>query len=270
MLNAPLNINGRSNADVVRPVASAVDLVQRDRGMWTIDFGFMEEAEAAEYELPFEYVREHVLPVREKGQRAVYRTKWWQYARPRLDMRRAVNGLARFVVTPGVSKHRIFIWGEPRTLYNQGTLVFARDDDYFFGVLHSRLHELWALRQGTWLGVGNDARYTPTTTFETFPFPWPPGHEPPDDPRVQAIAEAARALNEKREAWLNPPDATEAELKKRTLTNLYNERPTWLALAHEKLDRAVLGAYGWPDELSAEAILERLLALNVERAGSEL
>ena len=90
-----------------------------------------------------------------------------------------------------------------------------------------------------------------------------PGREPPDDPRGLA---AARELNEKREAWLNPPGASDAELKKRTLTNLYNERPTWLQLAHEKLDRAVLDAYGWPHDLSDEAILERLLALNLERA----
>ncbi len=87
------------------------------------------------------------------------------------------------------------------------------------------------------------------------------------DPRVEAIAEAARELVEKRDRWLNPEGATEAELKKRTLTNLYNERPTWLALAHEKLDRAVLDAYGWPHDLSDEEILERLLALNLERAG---
>ncbi len=87
------------------------------------------------------------------------------------------------------------------------------------------------------------------------------------DPRVEAIAEAARELVEKRDRWLNPEGATEAELKKRTLTNLYNERPTWLALAHEKLDRAVLDAYGWPHDLSDEEILERLLALNLERSG---
>jgi hypothetical protein len=84
---------------------------------------------------------------------------------------------------------------------------------------------------------------------------------------VQAIAEAARALVERRDAWLNPPGASAAELKKRTLTNLYNERPTWLRLAHEKLDRAVLDAYGWPHDLDDGELLERLLALNLERAG---
>ena len=87
-------------------------------------------------------------------------------------------------------------------------------------------------------------RYKPNTPFETFPFPWAPGSEPNDDPRVQVIADAVRELVEKRDRWLNPEEATEVELKKRTLTNLYNERPTWLALAHEKLDKAVFDAYG--------------------------
>ena len=100
------------------------------------------------------------------------------------------------------------------------------------------------------MGVGNDPTYNITTCFETFPFPWPPGREPPGDPRVAAIAEAARELVEKRDRWLNPAGAIDAELKKRTLTNLYNERPTWLDLAHKQLDRAVLDAYGWPHDLA--------------------
>ena len=153
-------------------------------------------------------------------------------------------------------------------------VVFARDDDYFFGVLHSKAHEIWALRQGTQLE--SRPRYTPTTTFETFPLPWPPGSEPTGDPRYQAIAEAARELNEKREAWLNPPNAEVATLKARTLTNLYNAMPTWLQHLHEKLDRAVFAAYGWDYDdlhdaetgaLDEEEILRRLLALNLERAG---
>jgi hypothetical protein len=119
---------------------------------------------------------------------------------------------------------------------------------------------------GTWLGVGNDPRYTPTTTFETFPFPWPPGREPPDDPRVGAIAVAAQRLVELRDNWLNPAGASEAELKKRTLTNLYNQRPTWLDHAHRALDRAVLDAYGWPHDLEDDDLLARLLAVNAERA----
>jgi type II restriction/modification system DNA methylase subunit YeeA len=147
--------------------------------------------------------------------------------------------------------------------------VFARDDDYFFGVLHSRIHECWSLAIGNYLGVGNDPCYTSSRTFGTFPFPWPPGHEPTDDPRVQAIAAAARDLCEKRDRWLNPDGATPADLRERTLTNLYNKRPDWLKNAHARLDAAVFAAYGWPEspaDLSDDEILARLLALNRERS----
>jgi type II restriction/modification system DNA methylase subunit YeeA len=163
----------------------------------------------------------------------------------------------------------LFVWLEGHVYPDSALIVFARQDDYFFGVLHSRSHEVWSLRAGTWLGVGNDPRYTPTTCIETFPLPWSPGKEPWRDPRVHAIAAAAQELNERREAWLNPADATEADLKKRTLTNLYNARPAWLAAAHDALDRAVWAAYGWddrtPQESSDDEILSRLLALNRER-----
>jgi hypothetical protein len=140
--------------------------------------------------------------------------------------------------TPEVAKHRIFVWMPSEVLCNQQTLVSARADDYF---------------------------YTPTTTFETFPFLWPPGREPVDDPRVQAIAAAAADLVAKRDAWLNPTGASDAERKQRTLTNLYNARPAWLDLAHRALDAAVLAAYGWPRDLTDDEILARLLALNLAR-----
>ena len=267
MLEAPLNVNGRPNSDVVRPVASGVDLVRRSRGKWTIDFGLMPHDEASQYELPFEYVVQHVYPIRRNNRRPAYAAKWWQYAEARPGMRRALEGKYRYIATPEVAKHRVFVWVEPRVLCNQQTLVFARDDDYFFGVLHSRHHELWARRLGTQLReVESGFRYTPTTTFETFPFPWLPGKEPREDARVAAISDAAKQLVERRDWWLNPEGASEAELKKRTLTNLYNQQPTWLNLVHERLDAAVFAAYGWPVDLTDEEILERLLELNVEQA----
>ena len=83
---------------------------------------------------------------------------------------------------------------------------------------------------------------------------------------MQAIAQAGRELVALRDAWLNPPDLSGAELNKRTLTNLYNARPEWLDAAHKRLDAAVCAAYGWPDDLGDEEILARLLALNLERA----
>jgi type II restriction/modification system DNA methylase subunit YeeA len=181
-------------------------------------------------------------------------------------MKKALSPLNRYIATIAVGKHRHFVWLEKGVIPDHALLVFARDDDYFFGILHSALHELWARRKGTQLREAESGfRYTPTSTFETFPFPWPPGKEPENDPRVEAIAAAARELVKKRDAWLNPPDASAAELKKRTLTNLYNENPTWLQDAHRELDDAVLAAYGWPKDLSQQDILARLLQLNAER-----
>jgi len=269
ILDAPLNPNRRPNSDVVRPYFNAYDIMRGARGMWIIDFGCDTSLEeAALYEAPFEYVRNVVKPERDKVRNAREREYWWLHRRPAPDMRLAVEKLQRFLVTPRVSKHRVFVWLKSVTIPDCQLYVFARDDDYFFGVLHSKPHELWSLRQGTDLGV--TPRYTPTTTFETFPMPWSPGREPSEDadPRVAAIAQAARELVEKRDRWLNPDDVPEAGLKKRTLTNLYNQRPTWLDMAHRKLDEAVLDAYGWPRDLSDEEILERLLALNLERAGT--
>ncbi len=150
---------------------------------------------------------------------------------------------------------------------SQSLVIFARDDDCFLGLLQSRVHECWTLSRCSFIGKGNDPVYGVSNVFSSFPFPWPPGHEPPPtDPRVAAIATAARELVEQRDRWLNPEGATEAELKKRTLTNLYNARPTWLDLAHRRLDDAVLEAYGWPRDIGDEELLERLLALNLARA----
>lgn len=264
MLTAPVNPNGQPNSDVVRPVSNGLDVTRRNRGMWTIDFALMGLEEAAGYEMPFEWAKQHVFPTRSQNNRLAYAEEWWRYGEPRPGMRARLHHLSRFIGTPRVAKHRLFVWIAVSVLANDQVVVIARDDDYFLGVLHSRPHEVWALRLGTSLGA--TPRYTPSSTFETFPFPWPPGHEPTTDPRVTAIADAARELVEKRDRWLNPEGATEADLKKRTLTNLYNQRPTWLDLAHKRLDAAVFDAYGWPDRLTDEEVLERLLVLNGERA----
>jgi type II restriction/modification system DNA methylase subunit YeeA len=260
------NINNRPNSDVIKLVASAVDLVQGSRNKWTIYFERMSIEDASKYEAPFEYVKREVLPVRET-RRDDYRGMWWQYARPRPEMINALRGKKKYIATPRISKHRIFVWLPSEVLANDGTIVFAREDDYFFGILHSKIHEVWALIQGT--SLEDRPRYTPTTSFETFPFPWAPGTEPKDDPRVQAIGQAAKELVEQRDRWLNAEGLTEAEKKKRTLTNLYNQRPTWLDLAHQRLDQAVFAAYGWESTLSDEEILERLLKLNLERSESK-
>jgi type II restriction/modification system DNA methylase subunit YeeA len=268
MLSAPLNPNGRPNSDVVKRILIGRDIVQRSRGGWLVDFVAMPEAQAALYEQPFEHVRKYVKPLRDKNNRKHRRENWWLHNENNPGLRKALVGLERCIVTPEAAKHRIFAWISTDIVPDHKLHVFARDDDYFFGVLHSHLHEVWALSTCSWLGVGNGPSYNSATTFGTFPFPWPPGKEPKASRLVQAISEAACALVEKRDAWLNPPDASAEELKRRTLTNLYNARPSWLAEAHRKLDAAVFAAYGWPVTLTDAELLERLLALNHERATS--
>ena len=257
MLGQP-NPDGRDNRDVVHPRANGKDITSRPSGTWIIDFGIdLPVAESALYEAPFEYANTHVRPKREGSRSKV--SNWWIHERPRPEMRQALQGLDRYIVTPTTAKHRLFAWLSAEILPDHSLIAIARDDDYTFGVLHSRFHELWALAMGTQLE--SRPRYTPTTCFETFPFP------EPDEAQRAAIAAAAARLNQLREGWLNPPSATASELKKRTLTNLYNnQRPTWLINDHAALDAAVAAAYGWPDGLSDVDILERLLALNLRRS----
>jgi type II restriction/modification system DNA methylase subunit YeeA len=220
--------------------------------------------QAAQYEMPFEYVKKHVKPVRDENRRARTKRNWWIFGETRPGLRNAIKSFRRCIVTPEVSKHRLFIWMDASTIPDHKLHVFAREDDYFFGVLHSRVHEIWSLKIGSTLE--DRPSYSSSRTFESFPFPFPPGKETKKDVRVQTIAQAAKELVDQRDAWLNPANIAEAELKKRTLTNLYNARPEWLAIAHKKLDDAVLDAYGWKHDLSDEEILARLLALNLERS----
>jgi hypothetical protein len=339
------NPNGQTNADVVKPWFNGLDVTRRPQDQWIVDFGIdMPEAEAALYEAPFTHVLREVRPQRLAVRNELEKARWWLHARPAPDLRRATHGLPRLIATPRNGKHRLFVKLRSLVVADGQLVVIARSDDTTFGILHSRFHELWSLRMGSWLGVGNDPRYTPTTCFETFPFP--AGLTPRDTahqhtevleggavipaglpdavsdqkrpmPSVNgsfvaiksgtvraaavAIAQAARRLDTLREAWLNPPEWTqrvpevvplglntspypdrieprpslsEADLralKKRTLTNLYNQRPAWLAMAHEQLDAAVAAAYGWGDYMPAmpdEEILRRLLALNRTRAAT--
>lgn len=269
MLETGGNPNGRPNSDVVRRRRNARDVTQRSRDGYAVDFGVdMPIEEAAGYERPFSHVERHVYPKRQEARQALAREKWWIFWNARPELRAALAPLRRYVVTPRVSKHRIFAWLDADVIPDTRLIAFAREDDYFFGVLYSRVHEIWSLESSPRHGVGNDPTYNDGDCFETFPFPWPPGEEPAGDPRCKEVAESSRILNEQRERWLNPDDLPEDELRKRTLTNLYNDRPPWLKLAHDRLDRAVFAAYGWtedPDDLVEEEMLRRLLALNLLR-----
>ena len=289
-LRLPANPNGRPNADVLKPWINGMNVTRRPLGKWIVDFGWrMSETEAALYEEPFRHVKEHVHPMRQQNRREAYRWYWWRHGEARPGMWRALEGYSRYIATSMVAKHRLFAWFDSRICPDQQVIVIARDDDTTFGILHSRFHEAWSLRLCTWVGKGNDPRYTPTTTFETFPFPDgltpnTPATDYESDPRARTITEAAKRLVELRDRWLNPPEwvdwvdepvsgypkrpvprdeAAATALKTRTLTSLYNARPTWLADAHAALDAAVATAYGWPADISNDDALAELLALNL-------
>ena len=136
MLASP-NPDGRSNADVVRPWVNGSDLTGRPRGMWIIDFHEMSETEAALYEAPFEYVKLHVRPLRVENRREKRRRLWWQHGETVPGLRAALEGLSRYVGTPRLAKHRLFVWLSSDTLPDTQVVAFARDDDYFLGVLQS-------------------------------------------------------------------------------------------------------------------------------------
>jgi hypothetical protein len=272
--------------------------------VWIIDFGVgMSEEDACRYERPFEHIACHVRPERQKNKRQAYRERWWIHVEARPAMRAALTRIDRFLATLTVSKYRLFVWSASPILPDHQLIIFAESDDYFLGLVHSRVHEVWARAQGTQLReVESGFRYTPSTCFETFPMPQPTGEQ------AAAIAAAVREMDDLRNGWLNPAEWTKTEvlefpgsvdgpwaryvvepnvrgigtvrwprtvpkdpdcaasLSKRTLTNLYNQRPAWLALAHKKLDAAVFAAYGWDPGLSDDDLLEKLLSLNQERA----
>jgi len=290
-LNLPSNPNGRMNSDVLKPLMNAMDITRRPRDIWIIDFGTeMSAADAALFETPFEYVVEHVKPLRDKNRDKIRRTFWWRTGRSGADLRAALEPLSRYIVTPRVAKHRVFIWLDKSIIPDTRLNSIACEDDATFGVLHSRIHEVWSLATCSWHGVGNDPTYNAKSCFETFPLP--PGFSFVSSclcgDSWNAIAKAAKRLDELRTNWLNPPEwiecipevvpgypdriiakpGHEADLKKRTLTNLYNARPAWLDNIHKELDAAVATSYGWDDytpDMPDEEILARLFALNQDR-----
>jgi type II restriction/modification system DNA methylase subunit YeeA len=260
MLEQP-NPDGSDNLGVIRPWVNGLDITRRPRHMWIIDFGVgMPREEAALHEAPFEYVSEHVAPIRRGNRDRQRRENWWRLGRSGGDLREAARGLERLIVTPRVSKYRLFVWAPADTLPDSAVVAVARDDDYAFGVLHSHVHELWARGMGTQLReVESGFRYTPTTCFETFPFP----HSTTE--QRTRISEAAQELDRLRRGWLDPEGWSELRKKRRTLTHLYNERPQWLLDIHDRLDRAVLAAYGWPSDVAPHDLLGHLLELNLAR-----
>ncbi|MDM0074428.1 N-6 DNA methylase [Variovorax sp. J2P1-59] len=293
ILREPANANSEPMSAVVRPYCVADEITTRPLDRFIVNFGVREKLDASLFERPFAAL-ENVRLNRARMEDA-QGYPWWQLWRPRPDMFAALKGLSRYISIPRHAKHYLCAWTNMAVVPGDALVVVARDDDTSIGILQSRIHEVWALRSGS--SLEDRPRYTPTTCFETFPFPEGlspniPAAEYAADQNARAIATAAQGLIKLRDHYLSPPEWTdwaitpeeqsagfpkrpvakpghEADLKRRTLTNLYNARPAWLTLAHEELDKAVAAAYGWNDytpQWSDEDILRRLLALNQQRS----
>jgi len=286
------NPNGAANSDVLRPLLNGFDVTtKRFQDRWVIDFGTsMPEVIASRYEAPFQYVVEHVKPLRLSNNRKARATRWWIHGESRPGLRQALKGLSHYIATPERAKHRYFLRIPVRVAPEHRLVVFPRDDFASFGILSSTIHVRWALELGSRLE--DRPGYNTKVCYNTFPFPTGLGPEikPSEydrDPRAQNIVAAAKQLTDLREKWLNPPELLDripevvpgypdrlqpknetaaSELKKRTLTKLYNVNPAWLQHAHRELDEAVAAAYGWEWPLLDDEIIKRLFKLNQERA----
>jgi hypothetical protein len=267
----------------IRAYMNGRDLLQRSRGAMVIDlFGLDEKQVRQRFPEVFDHVYRTVKPERDQNRRVTYRDNWWIFGEPRREIRPALEGLDRYVVTPVTSTHRVFQFLDGSILPDDALIAIATTDAFQLGVMQSSLHTGWVLHVGGWLGVGNDSRYLKSKVFDPFPFP-----DPTPEQRA-AIAELAEELDATRKAAL-------AETDKLTMTELYNLREKLRSGAamdekeqrratkaraaivnrlHEQLDQVVADAYGWGEEwragtLGPSEIVARLVALNHERAAEE-
>ncbi len=277
---------GSRNGRVLKRLVNARDIVQKDRGLYVIDFFGLTVDEAAErHPEPYQHLLDHVKPERDNNRRKALKVNWWLFGEKRPGLRKALSGLRRYIAIPETSKHMPFVIVDAGVLIEHGAIGFAIEDASFFGILSSRYHHVWSLSVGATLE--DRPRYRNNTCFDPFPFP-----DINDEKKARI-----RDLGERLDAHRKRVQTEHAEV---TLTAMYNglarlrkiermqkadeeaapltekERAFHdsaligiLKQIHDDLDAAVADAYGWPIDLPDEEILERLVAINHERAAEE-
>jgi len=246
------------NQKVLKLFSMGGNLAQNPYGTperWVVDFSDMPIEEVSDYNLPFEHIRIHVKPEREKNREAVLREKWWRFKRTNEALRTAIARFSYYFVVPRVSKWTVFITASSTWLPGDLNVVVASEDFYILGILSSQVHRLWVKAQSSTLE--DRTRYTHRTCFETFPFP-----QTPSNKLVEQIRATAQQLHQYR--------TQQMETKQWGITQLYNkffEEPTsQLFKLHAQLDKQVMQAYGFD---ASDDILEKLLELNLELAEKE-
>jgi hypothetical protein len=263
---------------IIKPLRNGRDLTGKPRDAFVIDaFGLTAEQVRKNYPAIYQHLLTKVKPERDASDDEGFRKNWWIFGRPRPAMRAALEGLKRFIVTVETAKHRIFQFQETRITPEHKLVVIASDDAHTLGILSSRIHGVYALAAGSWLGVGNDPVYAKSHCFEPFPFP-------------NATVEQCSAISDLAEAIDAHRKEQQAQHPTLTLTDMYNvleKLRTGIALsakekvAHDKglisvlrqlhsdLDAAVAAAYGLPATPSDDEILAFLCKLNGERSAEE-
>lgn len=252
-----LACNDAAYDEVVRPYLIGDDITEDSEQKprrFIVDFGFMPLEEAMAYPAALDVVRQRVKPEREKNRDRGFREYWWRFGRPRGEMRAAIEGLPRYIAGTATGKRFLFAWVDQNVCPSNATNVFAFDDEYSIGILTSSIHGIWAHSESSTLE--DRPRYTPTSCFETFPWPQP------DDDLRNEIGDLVRRLIERRQAV-----CVENGIG---LTDLYNQvdEGAWTEIAdlHEQLDKAVAGAYGWEASVARDPleIKARLAARHAE------
>jgi hypothetical protein len=205
--------------DHIRLYRNGRDLTGTPRGVMVIDlFGL----DAGDVRKRFPEVYQHILATvkeskddagrpngRDVNNRESYKNNWWVFGEPRRELRPALEHLPRYIATAETAKHRVFQFLDASILPDNMVVCMALDDAYSLGVLASRLHVVWALRAGGWLGIGNDPRYSKSRVFDPFPFP---DASEALQASIRATAEELDALRKQRQS--EHPDLT--------LTQIYN------------------------------------------------
>ena len=268
--------NGKQ--DPIRPFLNGRDVVAISRDLYCIDFwGISEDAAKANWPSAYQHLLDTVKPVRMTNNRKAYRDRWWLFGENVVALRNAIVGINRYIVSVRTARHRVFSFVPVETVPDSKLIAIACGSGEALAILSSRIHEIFSLAAGGWLGVGNDPTYNHSDCFNPFPFP--------------DLTDTQRAtLNRFGEDLDAHRKRQQAAHPKLTLTQMYNvleklragepiegkDKDIYdqgligiLKDIHDQIDVAVAEAYGWPVDLTDEEILFRLVDLNKERAAEE-
>ena len=268
----PLLEEEPSRAEVLRPYIGGRELnnnvparpdEQIPHGRYVIAFGDRTEAQAREWPVLMERVERLVKPERERLTGHAHK-HWWQFERMRRALYLVIEGQSRCLVSARVTSALQWAWQSPVMVFSEQTNVVALAGYHQFSVLQSRMHEAWARSFSS--SMKTDLRYTPSTCFETFPFPRP------TPAQADLLARTGEALYRARAEMMVAEQMGMTQVWNR-LHDVHDQEPDiqHVRALRDAMDDAVLAAYGWgdvkPDD--SETIVTKLRELNAKRAAEE-